>query len=234
MSVNVGSARPNPKGTGPDTGIHKVPVRSAYLQDPGPKRVEGGLGVSGVAGDVVGDGRHHGGSTQAVYAFASEELAWWAGVLGRDLPPGSFGENLTTVGLDVDAAIIGERWRIGGEDGPIVRVTGPRIPCNVFRLTMQEQGWVKRFAERGRTGSYLAVERPGIVTEADAVDILSQPDHGVTVPMLFRAITTDPRWAEQALRARPYLEGELVAKLEKRSTYGLDAEPGAGTAAPAF
>ena len=45
--------------------------------------------------------------------FAREELDWWADRLGRELPHGMFGENLTTSGLDVDGALVGERWAVG-------------------------------------------------------------------------------------------------------------------------
>ena len=125
------------------------------MRDPGPKR--GGLG-SGVVGDDVVSRKHHGGSRQAVYAVAREELDWWGATLGRELVDGMFGENLTTQGLDVDAAVVGERWRVGSA---LLEVTGPRIPCATFRAWMGEPGWVRRFTERGRTGAYLAVVERG-------------------------------------------------------------------------
>ena len=96
-----------------------------------------------------------------MYAVAAEELAWWGAELGRELGPGAFGENLTTEGLDVDGALVGERWRVG--ETVVLEVTGPRIPCATFAAHLGERGWVKRFAERGRTGAYLAVVVPGEV-----------------------------------------------------------------------
>ena len=109
LAVNVGSPRPDGDSGGPPTGIHKAPASGpVQVRDPGDKRT--GLG-SGVTGDFVGDRRHHGGTDQAVYAVAHEELAHWAAEVGRELPPGSFGENLTTCGLAVDDALLGE---IGG------------------------------------------------------------------------------------------------------------------------
>ena len=105
--------------------------------------------------------RHHGGDYQAVYAFAREELDWWAAQLGRELPDGMFGENLTTSGLDVDGALIGERWAVGDE--VVLEVCGPRIPCATFAARMGERGWVKRFTDVGRTGAYLSVVTGGTV-----------------------------------------------------------------------
>src|SRR6187402_2177272 len=121
-SVNVGTVRDGIRPRGGGSAIGKRPVPSAQVRDPGPKR--GGLG-SGVVGDDVGSRKHHGGSSQAVYAVAREELDWWGAELGRELPDGMFGENLTTVGLDVDGAVMGERWRVGSA---VLEVTGPRIP----------------------------------------------------------------------------------------------------------
>jgi MOSC domain-containing protein YiiM len=85
-----------------------------------------------------------------VYAVAREELDWWAGGWGRELGNGIFGENLTITELDVDGAVVGERWVIGDVDGAVVlEVTGPRIPCRTFAGHMGERGWVRRFTERG-------------------------------------------------------------------------------------
>lgn len=222
LSLNVGSSRPSPTGRGPRTGHFKQPVDSVVISDPGPKRVVDGAGVSGVRGDVVGDGRHHGGSAQAVYAVAAEELAWWSADLGVELAPGSFAENLTLTGIDVDSALVGEQWQIG--DTVVLRVTGPRVPCNTFRMAMGVPGWVKRFSERGRTGAYLAVVVPGTIRTGDPIAVVSRPAHQVTVPMLYRAITTDPRWATEALAARDFLDAERIGKLQRRATYELDSE----------
>lgn len=230
LSTNVGRASPNPANARLSTGIDKRPVPSIAVADPGPKRVVDGAGVSGVAGDVVGDGRNHGGSSQAVYAVAAEELAWWSAELGQELPPGKFGENLTLAGLDVDAALVGERWRIG--DGVVLQVTGPRVPCATFRAAMGVPGWGRRFSRRGRTGAYLSVVVPGTIRAGDSVEVVFRPDHGVTVPLLYRAVTTDPRWAGEALVARAFLSPELADKLSRRATYALDADEtdGAGAA----
>ena len=194
-SVNVGGARGGIRRRGGDTAIDKRPVASVQVRDPGPKR--GGLG-SGVVGDEVVSRKHHGGSRQAVYAVAREELDWWGASLGRELADGMFGENLTTEGLDVDGAVVGERWRVGSA---LLEVTGPRIPCATFAAWMTEPGWVRRFTERGRTGAYLAVVEPGVVGAGDAVEVLDRPAHGITVPEVFRAFTGDDGQAERALAA---------------------------------
>lgn len=208
-SVNVGRPRPGIEPRGRDTAIDKRPVRWVEVRDPGPKR--GGLG-SGVVGDDVVSRKHHGGSRQAVYAVAREELDWWAAELGRDLHDGIFGENLTTEGVDVDAAVVGERWRVGPA---LLEVTGPRIPCATFASWMGERGWVRRFTRRGRTGAYLAVVEPGRISTGDAVEVVSRPEAGLTVPEMFRGLTGDLAMAQRILDADVLEERDRTA-LERK------------------
>ena len=137
----------------------------------------------GLHGDVQADRKHHGGLTKALYAYASEDAAFWAAELGRDIPAGLFGENLRTAGLDVNGAEIGERWRIG--DDVVVEVTCPRQPCAVFQRRMGEPHWVKRFTEAGLPGAYLSVVKSGTIGAGDRIQIVSQPGHGVTVASFF-------------------------------------------------
>lgn len=200
-SVNAGTLAPV-AGLRRPSGIHKQPVGRIEVRDPGPKR--GGLG-SGVVGDDIYSRKHHGGDTQAVYAFAREELDRWAGELGRYLPDGMFGENLTTSGIDVDAAEVGEQWRVGTA---LLEVCGPRVPCATFGLHMGEKRWVRRFAEHGRTGAYLAVREAGVIETDDPIEVVHRPGHGLTVPMFFRASMGDKELAEVFLGAGVLPEAE--------------------------
>lgn len=208
-SLNIGRSEPNPVKRSVPTGIVKRPVDSAELRSPGPKK--GGLG-SGVVGDFVGDQRHHGGDYQAVYAYAREELDAWQERLGRELVDGMFGENLTTIGVDVDGALVGERWRVGND--VVLEVAGPRIPCSTFASRMGEKGWVKRFTEVGNTGAYLAVVSPGTVRRGDRIEVVSRPDHGIGVRLAFRAFTGDLDAAERVLAARCLNEKDHAELLE--------------------
>lgn len=185
LSVNLGAAQANRAKKTP-TGIHKLPVDRIEVRSPGPKH--GGLG-SGVIGDFIGDRKHHGGDHQAVYAVAREELDWWSERLDRPLENGMFGENLTTGGIDVDHALIGERWQIGEQ--VVLEVCGPRIPCGTFRQHMGERGWLKTFVQHELSGAYLSVEVPGHIRAGDAITVLSRPTHDVDVPTVFRAFYND-------------------------------------------
>lgn len=125
----------------------------------------------GLHGDVQADRRNHGGEEKAVYAYADDDAAWWASELGRDLPPGAFGENLRIAGLDVDGAYPGERWRLG--ERLVLEATRPRIPCATFGRWMDEPGWVKRFLQAGRPGTYFRVVTPGEIRTGDPVEVVS-------------------------------------------------------------
>ncbi|WP_418605205.1 MOSC domain-containing protein [Georgenia sp. SUBG003] len=146
------------------------------------KRPAGGpvrVGRYGLRGDVQADRKDHGGPDKAVYAFDQAEADWWAGQLGEEVPAGRFGENLRISGLPVDDAEIGERWRIG--ESLALEVTGPRTPCATFGRWLGQDGWVRRFSARGRSGVYLRVLVPGDVCAGDAVTVTHRPGHGVTV-----------------------------------------------------
>jgi MOSC domain-containing protein YiiM len=196
-----------PEPTNPDgvTAIDKRPVAGV---------VE--IGPLGLAEDRVCDVRHHGGEEQAVYAYAAEDADWWADELGREIPPGLFGENLRVSGLDVTGAEIGERWRIGGPGGPLLQVTAPRIPCATFARRMAVPQWVKRFSDRGDCGAYLAVVEPGPVVAGDPVEVVSRPGHGVTIGDTF--LRPDPGVMRRLLYAEAAGTFELTPKMRAVAT----------------
>lgn len=182
LSVNVGRSRPIDAKAGA-TGIDKRPVDGPVeVSAPAPAR-------SGLAGDTICDTQNHGGPDQAVYAYAREDLDKWEAELGRDLPGGVFGENLTTAGVDVTGAVIGERWRVGST---VLEVSCPRIPCRTFALWLDRERWQRTFTERAIPGAYLRVLTPGAITAGDAVVVEHRPAHGLTIGEVFRAVTLEP------------------------------------------
>ncbi|SMF15426.1 MOSC domain-containing protein [Streptomyces sp. Amel2xC10] len=212
LSVNLGRPKSVPYTDNPQgvTGIDKRPVEGpVHVAAPGPKGVAG----SGLAGDAVCDLRHHGGDDQAVYAVAREDLDDWERELGRPLGHGAFGENLTTEGLDVSGARIGERWRIGPT--VVLEVTGGRIPCRTFQGHLGEKGWVRRFTQKAATGAYLRVIEPGEIRAGDAIEIVHVPDHDVTARMEFQATTTHRELLPRLLEAEDALHSETRAAVHK-------------------
>jgi MOSC domain-containing protein YiiM len=202
-SVNVVHALvPDRRGDLDLTAIDKRPLGARV---PVTAPADGGVGL---AGDQIFDTRHHGGPDQAVYAYADEDRAWWAAELGRDLAPGSFGQNLDTAGLAVTDAIIGERWQVG-DDGLVLEVTSPRIPCKTFQGFMAEPQWVKRFTEHGACGAYLRVVTSGTVGAGDTVTVVDRPEHGVTIGEVFRLRQTEGERLQRLLDEQHGLAPDL-------------------------
>lgn len=139
------------------TGIFKEPVD-------GPVRASG----SSLEGDLQADRRVHGGEVKAIYAYAREDYDWWERELGRELPPGTFGENLTVRGIDVTGAETGERWRVGSA---LLEITEPRLPCFKLGVKMGDNRFLKRFTAAGRPGKYLRIVEEGELRAGDAVEI---------------------------------------------------------------
>ena len=211
QSVNVGRARPLDVKSG-RSGIDKRPVAGVVRVAPP------GAGGSGLAGDAICDTANHGGPDQAVYAYAREDLDGWQAELGP-LRSGGFGENLTTAGLDVTGAVLGEWWRVGDE--LVLQVTAPRLPCRTFAAWLDRAGWVKTFTQRAAPGAYLRVLRPGAVRAGDPLVVTDRPDSPVTVGLSFRAITTEPELLP-VLIGPPHVPDELREIALRRTAVVLD------------
>jgi MOSC domain-containing protein YiiM len=187
-SVNVGAPQPvEVDGHSVLTAIWKHPV-------------EGRVPVRGVnlRGDDQADRSVHGGPDKAVYAYAAEDGEWWTEELGRGLDDAPFGENLTTRGLPVSQAVIGECWEVGSA---LLEVAQPRLPCFKLGLRMGDRLFPKRFAAAGRPGAYLRIVREGDVGAGDPIEVVSRPAHGVTSALVSRALVGEPELLPQALAA---------------------------------
>ena len=175
VSVNVTSVVHEGQWTGSEgrTGIDKRGVlgRVAFAHEQ-------------VANDVIIDRNAHGGYDQAVYAYAREDADWWEREIGISIDNGRFGENLTTQGIDVNAALIGERWQIGSV---ILEVSQPRIPCRVFAGFWQRPTLIKEFMAAGRPGAYLRIIQEGEIGEGDTIEVIHIPKHAITIADLYAA-----------------------------------------------
>lgn len=213
--------------TGPAT-VHSINVVHELRK--GPRRttaidkraVDGPIRVTslGLEGDTQCDTRYHGGPDRAVYAYAREDEEWWASELDRTIDPGLFGENLTTCGLDVTGAMIGERWLVGNEgkdktSGVVLEVRQPRIPCGNFTARMRERAWLRRFSERGDPGAYLKVIRVGTMIIGDPITIIDRPGHGVSIGAVFTATDRSP--FERLLDSGIDLSPDLLDLCRRRS-----------------
>jgi len=208
VSVNVGRTGTEQwRGRVVKTAIGKYPVDGPVLAD----------GVT-LTGDDQADRRIHGGPDKAVYAYAVEDYEWWEQQLDRALPPGTFGENLTTRHLDVTNSAIGDRWHVGGA---VFEVSQPREPCFKLAMRMGDGGFRKKFDAARRPGAYLRIIEPGRVEAGDSITIRSAAGPAIRIsdlvvdnltPELMRRIVADERvaygWRRSAAR---FLEGLELA-----------------------
>ena len=202
VSVNVGDPR--------EIDWLGKRARTAIWKEP----VEGRVAVAGVnlAGDDQADRRVHGGPDKAVYAYADEDYDWWSRELDRPLEPGTFGENLTLQGLDVTAAVVGERWAIGST---LLEVAQPRTPCWKIGARMDDPDFPVWFAAAGRPGAYLRIVTEGELGTGDAVEVVHRPGHGLTIGPVARIYHGDRARCGELLKA-PELAEEWRAWVAER------------------
>ncbi|MDM4720298.1 MOSC domain-containing protein [Micromonospora sp. WMMA1363] len=187
------------------SGIDKRPAGGAVRVD-----------ADGLAGDFIGERAHHGGPDKAVYAYAEEDAAWWAAELGRRIDPGGFGENLTTRGVDVTGAVIGEQWTIGSA---VLQVSMPRTPCTTFAGFWGVPDLIKRFTVRAHPGAYLRVLHAGEIGVGDLIEVADRPGHGVTIGEVFRALNLEAELLPRLLDADDLPE-RVREKARRRLTAG--------------
>ena len=178
LSVNVGGIR--------QFEYNGRPAVSAIWKSPVASRVAA-AGVN-LEGDDQADRGAHGGPDKAVYAYAIEDMQWWENELGRPLEHGEFGENLTTEGIDVNSALVGERWEVGST---VLEVSEPRVPCWRLGVRMEDRLFPRRFTEAGRPGAYLRITGEGEVGPGDEIRVVERPDHELTVGDVFRIYMRD-------------------------------------------
>ena len=214
LSVNVGRAR--------DFEYHRRLAKSAIWKSPVAGRVRA-TGVN-LEGDEQADRKAHGGFDKAVYAYAAEDLRWWEQELARSLPYGGFGENLTTAGIDVNDALIGERWKIGTA---VLEVSEPRVPCWRLGVRMSDEIFPRRFTRALRPGTYLRIIIEGDLAAGDEISVIHRPDHDLTIRDVFRIYTRD-RGEVERLVAIPHVSDSwrrwadiLIQKAQGRTKQSL-------------
>lgn len=205
-SVNVGRERsiPDAKTSG-KTGIYKSPVETPVW-----------ISAGGLSGDEIADVENHGGVDQAVYVFGTSDYDWWSEELGRELSPGTFGENLTITELESAGLCIGDRLVIG----PVVlEVTDPRIPCVTLAARMGDPLFVKRFRRAERPGLYCRVIREGRVRAGDRVSLVEYSGEKVPAVELFRDFF-EPDLSEGTIRRHLAAPIAIRSRMEKEKQLG--------------
>jgi MOSC domain-containing protein YiiM len=173
VSINIGQEQTlvRPEKT-EQTGIFKLPVA-------GPVEIT----KNGIPGDFIGDKRHHGGPEQAVYVYGTADYDWWASQLGRELSPGTFGENLTIEGLASPEFAVEDILHVGEVT---LQVASPRIPCGTLAGRMGDPHFVTRFRKAERPGLYCRVLREGWVSPGQPVVVERFDGERVSMPQAMR------------------------------------------------
>jgi len=199
ISVNVRQERSiKEAGKSGTTGIYKLPVS-------GPVQI----GRLGIPGDAVVNTKNHGGADQAIYIYTEPDYAWWAQELGREMLPGTFGENLTISELESATVTIGDTLHIGEA---ILQVTAARIPCKTLAARMGDERFIKRFREGERPGMYCRVLQEGRVEAGQAIRLERYEGRTVTILEMFRDFyEQDTTEAE----IRRYLEAPIASRARK-------------------
>jgi MOSC domain-containing protein YiiM len=175
LSINIAQESKAQSWTdsGNRTGIHKIGVEGLIQ-----------FGNDGLVGDNVVDRVNHGGYHKAVYAYAREDAEWWEKKIGREIEAGQFGENVTTAGIDVTGAVIGERWQIGDL---LLEVSEPRIPCRIFSGFWERPTLIKEFTAANRPGAYLRIIDEAMIERGATIEVVHRPTHGITIGDIFAA-----------------------------------------------
>jgi MOSC domain-containing protein YiiM len=205
MSVNLGQERILKRRDRTErTGIFKFPTDEPVM-----------VTKLGLEGDVIVSKKHHGGPDQAVYVYGMGDYQWWSRALGKDIAPGTFGENLTISELESGLFNIGDYLHTAEVT---LQVTAPRIPCGTFAGRMDDPQWVKRFRQAERPGLYCRVIREGLVRTGDSVSVERYVGETISIPEMFRDFYEKNKSEESlrrqlkapiAIRARRDLEKEL-------------------------
>jgi MOSC domain-containing protein YiiM len=143
------------------SAIGKTPLRGSVM-----------IGELGVEGDEQVHRSVHGGTERALCIYPMEHLDGWAAAWERELPPGSFGENLTTLGVTEETVHIGDRFRFGSV---LFEVSQPREPCTNLAGRLDQERLPRWIQANRRTGWYARVIEPGAAAAGMPL-VLEQPD----------------------------------------------------------
>ena len=186
VSVNVGMPR--------EVVWQDMKVLTGIFKDPVANPVS--LRRLNLDGDAQADLSVHGGPDKAVYAYPFEHYGDWQSRLGRELPFGAFGENLTTEGLVENSVHIGDEFRVGTAR---LVVTQPRMPCYKLGIRFGDPAMVRAFLKAGWPGIYFAVVEEGVVGPGDLVERVHADENLVSVAAMLGLIL-DRRPSTDALR----------------------------------
>ncbi len=165
LSVQTGKVKPF--GTGKHTSaINKVRTAKPVL-----------LTQLGLEGDEQAEKQHHGGKEMALLHYPFEHYATWRSEYPQKselfVEPGTFGENICTVGMTEETVCIGDIYSIGEAT---VQVSQGRQPCWKLNVRFEIESMAMRLQETKRSGWYYRVLEPGLIAQGDEIRLDERPN----------------------------------------------------------
>ena len=162
------------------------------------------LGMTGFAGDMVQDTKHHGGNDKALCCYNADHFEKWSNELGIELGMAAFGENLTLNGNNAHEqhVYIGDRYQLGEA---VVEVSEPRGPCYMIGIRYNYKKFPVHLQESGFTGYYLRTIKPGLVRKTDKLVHLTAHPERISVMDVNRVRYHDPEnkeWLRRLVNLR--------------------------------
>jgi MOSC domain-containing protein YiiM len=154
----------------------------------------------GLVGDEQADKRIHGGPERALLHYALENYPRWRERFPAERAQfvgGSFGENISTIGLTEDSVCIGDTYRLGSA---LVQVSQPRRPCRKLSLRFDIDRLMVLAQETAMTGWYYRVLEEGHVEKGDAVRLVERGASRISVRELWQ-ISSPPLAIERLQEA---------------------------------
>jgi len=211
ISINIGKAQQQQHNDYIETtGIYKMPV-----DEP----VE--IRSLGIEADTICDTKHHGGVDQAIYVYGGADYAWWVEQEGKEIAPGTFGDNMIISDLESADFNVGDYIHVGEVT---LQVTSPRIPCGTFAWRMRDPQWLKKFRAAERPGLYCRVTKEGVVKAGDPVTVEKYTGETISILEMYRDHYEKDLSEEQIqrqlnspidIRSREHLKGKLQKLLAK-------------------
>lgn len=177
--ILTGSAAPLGPRSLP-SGIAKQPVAGRIF-----------LGREGLAGDVQGDRKHHGGPDKALHHYAFDHYPYWIETIGNRQAlqrPGAFGENLSTRGMTEDNTAIGDVFRLGQA---VIQVSQGRQPCWKLNARFGVPDMAAQVQRTGFTGWYYRVIEDGFVEAGDQLLLEDRVSPDWTIRRTWRVLYVD-------------------------------------------
>ncbi|MEE8269884.1 MAG: MOSC domain-containing protein [Nitrospinaceae bacterium] len=151
-------------------------LKTSLLKNPVKEKIF--LNLMGFEGDQVADPVNHGGRDKAVCGYPANHYSIWEEELSRDMPPASFGENLTIEGLTENQIHIGDIFRIGEAE---VQCTQPRQPCHKLTKIFGFPKLASRIQALGYCGYYFRVLKQGWLQAGMTVEQIHSDKEKISV-----------------------------------------------------